>query len=144
VNRNSTNETAMKLDFRTVAMIAALVCFVLTLVWLLSPNLLLSIWAVEFSYAVGLVGRRGAALFAGIGVMLFQVRNTEPSPARSALVTGFVVGCLMLALLGTFEFATGHAGPGILFAVFVEIALACAFLFVERHVSTFPNTEASS
>jgi hypothetical protein len=44
-----------------------------------APNLLLSSWDVDFSYPVGLVGRRGAALFAGIGVMFFWARNAEPS-----------------------------------------------------------------
>jgi hypothetical protein len=82
----------------------------------------------EFSYPVGLVGRRVAALFAGIGVIFFSARNAEPSSTRSALITGFVVGCVALAALGTFELATGHAGPGILSAVLFEIALALAFL----------------
>ena len=38
-----------------------------------------------------------------------------------------MVTCLMLALLGTIELVTGHAGPGILLAVVVEIALALGF-----------------
>ena len=97
---------------------------------MLAPNLLLSNWGVEFSSAVGLVGRRGAALYAGMGVMFFAARNAEPSPARSALLQGAVVACLVLAVLGVFELATGHAEVSILVAVFIEVALVLAFLVV--------------
>jgi len=38
-----------------------------------------------------------------------------------------MVTCLMLALLGIIELVIGHAGPGILLAVTVEIALALGF-----------------
>ena len=92
--------------------------------------LLLSTWGVDFSYAVGLMGRRGAALFAGIGVMFFWARNAEPSSARSALVAGFVISCLALAALGVVELGNGHAGPGILSAVLIEVALILASLYV--------------
>ena len=127
------------MNFRNLATLSALVCFALTLTWALAPELLLAIWGIEFSYPVGLVGRRGAALFAGIGVMFFMARNAEPSTARSALVSGFIVGCVALAALGIFELASGHAGPGILSAVLVEIALAAAFLYVARKESAHPD-----
>lgn len=122
----------MKLTFRNLAILCALVCFALALAWTVAPSSLLATWGVEFSYPVGLVGRRGAALFVGIGVMFYSARNAGPSSARAALVMGFVVGCLVLAVLGVFEFATGHAGLGILSAVVVEIGLALALLYVER------------
>ncbi len=109
-----------------------LVCFALAVSWTLAPNTLLTVWGVEFSYPVGLMGRRTAALFGGIGVMFFYARNAEPSSARSALISGFVVVCIALAALGTFELASGHAGLGILSAVLVEVALALAFLYVAR------------
>lgn len=120
----------MKLGFRNLAILTALLFFSLALTWMLAPNLLLSNWGVEFSPSVGLVGRRGAALYAGIGVMFFSARNAAPSPARSALLMGAVVACLVLAILGVFELATGHTGVGILVAVAIEIALAMAFLHV--------------
>lgn len=118
----------MKLDFRSLAILIALIFFSLALTWMLAPNLLLSNWGIEFSSQVGLVGRRGAALYAGIGVMFFSARNAEPSPARSALVAGLVVACLTLAALGVFELVAGHANLGILAAVFIEVALTLAFL----------------
>ncbi len=46
---------------------------------MLTPNFFPSGWDVEFSYPVGLIGRRGAALYVGIGFMFFSATNAEPS-----------------------------------------------------------------
>lgn len=117
----------MKLNFRTLAILSALLFFALALTWMFAPDLVLSSWGVELSDPVGLVGRRGAALYAGVGVMFFLARNAEPSAARSALITGFMVSCSVLAALGVIEFVAGHAERGILAAVLIEIALVLAF-----------------
>lgn len=122
----------MVLNFRNLAILTSFIFFALALSWMLAPNLLLSNWRVELSSSVELVGRRGAALYAGISVMFFSARNAEASPARSALVTGLVVACLTLATLGVYELVAGHTNRGILAAVFIEIAIALAFLYVVR------------
>lgn len=122
----------MPFTFRSLAILASAICFGLAAVWLLAPNLLLGIWEVEYSYSVGLVARRAAALFLGIGVMFVLARNSEPSQSRMALTSGFIVACLTLAALGIFELLSGHAGVGILSAVVVEVALAVAFLSCMR------------
>ncbi|QSB42428.1 hypothetical protein JTY93_13525 [Pseudomonas hygromyciniae] len=49
-------------------------------------------------------------------------------PTRSALVSGFTVGCLGLAVLGIGEWLNGHAGPGILLAVGTELLLGLGFI----------------
>lgn len=113
----------MKLSFRSLAILAAFISFGLAIAWLWMPGIFLSSWGVSFSYPVGLVGRRGGALFAGLGVMFFIARNAEPSVARAALVMGFMTACFGLAVLGVFELATGHAGLGILPSILVETAL---------------------
>ncbi|OAJ71110.1 hypothetical protein A7976_06630 [Methylobacillus sp. MM3] len=125
-------EKLMKLDFRSLATLSAFLFLSLALIWMFAPDLPLSSWGVEFSPEVGLVARRAAALYAGIGVMLFSARNAEPSPSRSALVAGLVVACLTLAALGSFELVAGHANRSILTAVLIEVALVLAFLYVER------------
>ena len=56
----------MKLNFRKVAIINALILFSLALIWMFAPNILLSSWGVEYSYAVGMLSRRGAATYAGL------------------------------------------------------------------------------
>lgn len=121
----------MKLQFKPLAMLTAFIFIALAAAWLLNPKFFLDNWGVDFSYATGLVGRRGAALCAGIGVMFFLARNEPASPTRSAMVNGFVVTCLMLATLGAYELQTGHVGLGILAAVFIELVLSIGLLCVE-------------
>lgn len=125
----------MKLSFRRLANLFALLFSVLALVWLCAPHLLLADWGVTFSPAAGVVGRRAAALYAGVAVMFFSARHTPHSPARSALIRGCLVSCLMLAALGVYELASGHATPAILIAVCFEIAGALALLYVGREQS---------
>ena len=106
-----------------------------------APNTILSSWGVAFSSPVGLVSRRAGALYVGIAVMLFRARNAEPSPARSALVSGFVVACLTLAALGAYELVTGHASRNIAGAVFIEAAFALAFVLVSGAKQPASETE---
>jgi hypothetical protein len=122
----------MQLSFRALSTFTATLCFLLALVWGLMPDWLLSIWGLEYSLAVGVVARRSAMLFAALGVMFYLVRNESPSTTRHALSNGFMVGCWGLAALGFGEWLNGHAGPGILLAVVVELALGLAFLQTRR------------
>jgi hypothetical protein len=124
----------MQLSFRTLSTFTAALCFLLALVWGLLPDRLLAIWDIEYSAAAGLVARRSAVLFAALGVMFYLVRNEAPSATRNALSNGFIVGCWGLAALGFGEWLNGHAGPGILLAVGVELALGLGF-FQTRRVS---------
>lgn len=95
-----------------------------------APVQMLSGWGVELTTEVGLVVRRIAALYTGLAVMFFMVRNAEHSTTRTALIAGTITSCLILALLGVYEFDTGHASSGILTAVIIEVALVLAFLYV--------------
>lgn len=132
----------MLLSFRNLATFTALLCFALALVWGLRPDLLLWLWSVEYSNATGMVSRRNAALFLGIGIMFYRARHAPPSDTRRALTTGFITGCLVLALLGFGEWINGNAGPGILLAVATETVLGLAF--IQAHRSSVPHTQASS
>ncbi|MES2932717.1 MAG: hypothetical protein V4805_04440 [Pseudomonadota bacterium] len=123
----------MNFQFKTVAIATSIVAFAIATILFVQPQLIFTLWQVDFSYPTGLVGRRAAAIFIGIGLMLVIARNTEPSLARSAMEKGMACTLLLLATLGTFEFVTGHAGPGILSAVLVEILLALGFLNASRH-----------
>jgi len=104
----------------------------LALIWGLMPDELLAIWGIEYSTATGLVARRSAVVFAALGLIFYWVRNEAPSVTRSALCSGFMVGCFGLAALGFGEWLNGHAGPGILLAVLVELALGLGFLQTRR------------
>lgn len=120
----------MKLSFYRLAVFTSALFLILAMIWMFAPVQLLSGWGVELSTAAGLVGRRAAALYAGIAVMFFMARNAAPSTTRTALIYGMITSCTILALLGVYEFATGHATSGILTAVFIEVALVLAFLYV--------------
>ena len=131
----------MNLPFKTVALTSASVALCIAAVLLLAPQLIFSMWQVDFSYPVGLVGRRAAALMIGIGIMLIGARNAAPSVTRAALERGMACALLLLAALGVFELASGHAGPGIFSAVLLEILLALGFVLAMRRTSLSTSTQ---
>jgi hypothetical protein len=131
----------MQLSFRTLSTFTALLCSLLALVWGVMPDWLLASWDIEYSLAAGLIARRTAVLFAALSVIFYLVRNEVPSTTRHALSNGFIIGCWGLAALGFGEWLNGHAGPGILLAVVVELALGLAFLQTRR-VSAELETKA--
>jgi hypothetical protein len=120
----------MSLNFKSLAVISAVICYILALTWIFFPNLLLALWSVPYSEPVGVVARRGGALFTAIGTIFLISKNAEVSLARYGIVIGFALGCASLALLGLLELMSNHAGIGILSAVIVEIALATAFVLI--------------
>jgi threonine/homoserine efflux transporter RhtA len=99
----------------------------LTGIWLLVPQLFLSLWQIGSDGGALIVARRSGALFLGFGLMFWLARDAEKSPTRDALAAGFSISSAALAALGVFEFATGNAGAGIWLAVIVEIALSVGF-----------------
>jgi len=118
------------LSFHRLSVFSSILFVVLAIILMFAPAQMLTSWGVELTTSVGLVARRIAALYTGLAVMFFMVRNAEHSTTRTALITGTITACSILALLGVYEFATGHATSGILTAVFVEVALVLAFLYV--------------
>ena len=122
----------MTLRFQPLATLSALLFFALSAVCMFWPAVILNSWGVGFDESIGLVCRRVAALQAGVGLMLFLARKSNPSPARSALISGFVCTCVILAGLGLFEWASARANSGILSAVVIEVSLALAYLLVAR------------
>ena len=122
----------MQLSFRALSGITSSLCFLLALIWGFLPDVLLAIWSIEYSEGIGFVARRSAVLFGALGVMFYLVLNAPPSMARNALSSGFIVGCLGLAVLGFGEWLNGHAGPGILLAVVLELALGLGFVQARR------------
>jgi len=117
--------------FRATATGTAVFCWVLAAALCFAPATLAALFGADFSYPVGLVMRRAAALFVGLGVMFWVARQAEPSIARTALSQGFTVACGLLAASGGYEFVTGHAGLGILLAAAVEVGLVVAFMNVQ-------------
>jgi hypothetical protein len=67
--------------FKRLALATTGVCLALVAVWLVAPRALLAFWGVPSAAGplADLMGRRTAALFAGLGLMLFLARNAEAS-----------------------------------------------------------------
>jgi hypothetical protein len=118
------------LSFYQLSVFSSVLFTVLSIILLFAPVMMLSAWGVELTDSVGLVARRIAALYAGIAVMYFFARNAAHSATRTALIVGTITACLILALLGVYEFVAGHASGGILISVMIEIVLILAFLYV--------------
>ncbi len=122
----------MALRFRPLTTVTALLFFALSALFMFQPEIVLANWGVGFDEPTSVVSRRAAVLYAGVGLMLFLARKAEPSPARSALVSGFVFICAILAGLGVFEMASGRVNSGILPAVVGEVILAITYLLIAR------------
>lgn len=120
----------MKLSFYRLSVLTSILFVVLAIILMFAPAQMLAGWGVALTTSVGLVVRRIAALYTGLAVMFFFARNAEHSTTRTALIYGTITGCMILAILGVYEFATGHAASGILAAVTIEVALVLAFLYV--------------
>ncbi|MDP8567161.1 hypothetical protein [Methylophilus aquaticus] len=120
----------MLLRFDMLAVMTASAFSFIAVIWMLAPARFLTAWGVDDSAATRLVGRRAAALYAGVAVMLFFGRNAAQSPVRAALVYGLISSCLLLALLGVYELFKGRASKGILAAVLIELALSLLFIQV--------------
>lgn len=118
----------MHLSFHLLAIITAIIFGILAIIWLFTPSLFLSAWDVDNPTSAGLVGRRAGALYSGIAVMFYLARNAEPSATLNALIYGFVVTCVLLAMLGVYELIKGNASKGILGAVLIEMLLSVLFL----------------
>ena len=120
----------MKLTFYRLSVICTILFLMLAIILMFAPVQILAGWGVELTTSVELLAKRIAALYAGIAMMFFMARNAEHSTTRTALIYGVITSCSILALLGVYEFATGHATSGILTGVFIEVALVLAFLYI--------------
>lgn len=126
----------MRPQFKSVATVSALVFFALALSLVLAPNRIVGDWGLDVSLSVEVVCRRAGALFAGVAVMLFSARNSEPSVARSALVNAIMALCALLTGLGLYELNAGHVTARILIPVFIEVAMLLAFVLAARGKSS--------
>ncbi|CNL36033.1 Uncharacterised protein [Yersinia enterocolitica] len=120
------------MKFSHLAILTSVLFFILATLWMFFPQQLLTQWGIEYTSGAGVVSRRCAAFFAGMGVMCLFARNAEPSLARYALAAGISMISLILAVLGIVEWREGHVNGQILFAVFIELFLSLAFLLSNR------------
>lgn len=122
------------MKFSQLAILTSVLFFILATLWMFFPQQLLLQWGVEYTSGTGVVSRRCAAFFAGMGIMCLFARNAEPSLTRYALAAGISTISLILAVLGIVEWHDGQVNGQIFFAVFIELFLGIAFLLSNRSV----------
>ncbi|MBE0615091.1 MAG: hypothetical protein IH604_15570 [Burkholderiales bacterium] len=118
------------MDFSTVAIATSIAGLLLGIGWLFAGRLLLKRWGIVANPAALLVGRRLAAVYIGIAIMLFMGRSAPPSELRLVVCVGMVTALAVLAGLGLMEFKARRAGPAILASVVLEVILAAGFTSV--------------
>ena len=116
------------MSFRIIAVITAIVTFVLGTGYLFAGALLVGRWQIEPTESVLLLGRRIGALYLGLSVMYFLARSAPVSLTRTALSAGTAVALSLLVLLGVYELTAGHVGTGILVSVVIEFLLALGYI----------------
>ncbi len=116
------------MTFRTLAIITALVGFVLAAGYLFAGAIIVGRWHIEPTDSVLLLGRRMAALYLGFAVIMFLARSAPVSPIRTGLCAGAAVTLSLLALLGVYELIQSRVGPGILVSIAIEGLLAVGFI----------------
>jgi hypothetical protein len=129
------------MSFRVIAAITAAILFILGVGYLVAGPVVVARWQIQPTDAVLLFGRRIGALYIGLSVMFFLARTVPVSIGRTALSTGAVVVCSLLALLGVYEFLGGRSGVGILVSAAIEAFLAVAYgfiLFMDRRAASHP------
>ncbi len=120
------------MSFRSLSTAAAVLCFLLSACLLFLPEIVYRLFAMVQTDTSDLLAKRAAMLFLGLGTVNLLIRTAPPSEARRAVSAGMAVAMAGLACMGVFEFVRGHAGPGIWFAVVIEVAFGGAFLLAWR------------
>jgi hypothetical protein len=118
------------MNFKTLAVITAILMLVLGAGYLFAGTVFLGRWQIQPTESVLLVARRIGALYLSLSVGFFLARNAPVSVARTALSTGIAIGSLLLALLGVYEFSAGRAGAGILVSAIVESLIGIGYIWI--------------
>ncbi len=119
--------------YRIAAVLVGLQNVVAGLFWIFDPMAILVLWGIKNPSQLLMVERRLGVVLVAIGVILVMSRNAGPSPARSAISYGAIVGSLALIMVGgqdmLYRSASSGIAPGIAFNLFV----ALAFVLIEWH-----------
>ena len=135
------------MTFKTTASVAAVLTLCLAVGYLFAGAFMTWRWQIEPTESVLLYCRRIGASFLGLSVLLFLARSIPNSAARRAISSSAVVTCLVLAILGIYEFTAGRAAAPILVSVTLEVLVASAFawhLVTDWRVASADSRQAVS
>ena len=118
--------------FRNTSILSGIVALTISLLLMIAPQLILSLFGLVGNDPAYFLSRRAAMLFSGLGIVALLARDVAHSEARQAIVAGIGLSMGGLAVLGTAEWLRGYAGPGVFLAVGGELVLALSYLRVWR------------
>lgn len=118
------------MNFKNIAIITAIITFLLGLGYLFFGPLVIGRWQIEPTENVVLLGRRLGCLYLGLSVILFFSRSIPLSAARTALTIGAIVILSLLSFFSIYEYAAGRAGSGILMSAAIELFLDAGYLII--------------
>lgn len=118
------------MTFRSINLAATLVCAILAVVLIFLPEFIYWLFSLTGDAIGDFLAKRAGMLFLGLATLLYFSRNSEVSSARSAISLGLAVAMCGLALVGTYEYFRGYAGPGIWFAIITETSFAIGYALV--------------
>jgi hypothetical protein len=126
--------------FKFFAVLAAIACLALGLAWIVAPAAILALWGVRDPNTDFIVEHRFGALFIGVGAILLMARNAAPSPTRSAISYGVVIGCLVLFFLNLRDLVGQRVGGGILPGMALQLLMIFGFAFSEWRIRRVQKT----
>ena len=118
------------MKFKTIAMVTAVILFVLGLGYFFFAPIVVGRWQVLPTASVILLARRIGCLYLGLSVIFFLARSAPGSALRTALCAGTAVVTLLLAGTGVYELVAGHVGKGILISAAIEFLLALGYVWI--------------
>ncbi len=117
--------------YKIVAILAGLPNLLAGIVWLFNPMAVLVLWGVDNSSPGLVVERRLGIVLLSVGIMLLLSRNAAPSPARSAICYGMVVGASAVIAVNFFDLLKDQVSSGVIAGMGLNLLTALAFAVVE-------------
>ena len=118
------------MNFKNIAVVTAIISFVLGIGYLFFGSLIIGRWQIESTNSVLLLGRRMGILYLGLSIIFFLSKSLDLSKARKSLSIGAAITLSLLALLGIYEYSLGRVGPGILASVVIESLLSIGYIII--------------
>jgi hypothetical protein len=120
--------------FRVSSALAALICVILAVIFLVSPGQYVATYGVAADTSGLFLGRRTSSLFLGVAVILWMLRNHADPDVQRAVCWGMIVIFGGIAVTGLSAFVTGIAANTILVAAVGELVIVGAFVVSLRRI----------
>lgn len=120
------------LEFPWVARFGAFIAGLLFVSFAFVPVIPFTMLGVAMTPEGLLMARRMSALFLGIAILLFLLRDAEDSPMRRSVSAALSAAMAALAAFGFFDWLGGRNGPGVFIAISVEVYFAVTLAMLAR------------